>query len=206
MDSPADNRPRLHSLQGEPVPQAVQHGWTQLNQMPTGAQQGFVDLLTESLRGEEEAALAQSLAHFAERYGIEQEIAFAALKAVQFLLARAAALDLDPKRFGEDLQALAPDDTGGLRVIGSRYLPLKEQIRQGLLIQSLADHGKVLVGLDWRVDTLTASDRAVGLDSRVVFLTLRLQDADGTERTTVQLTPASVKMLQQFCRRFSDGG
>lgn len=199
--------PNLHCCQGQPPPDGVEQGWKALLAMPTAAQQAFVELLTRALVDLDDTRLEEALAAFCNAHGVQRDPALAALHASRFLLQRAAALDLDAQRFVEDLQALSPsDDAGGVRVMGARYLPLKSHIREGLLEQSLADHGKVLVGLDWRVDRVSSSDRAVDLDTPVVFLTLQLQDAGERERVTVQLTNRSVQLLRQFCQRFSDSG
>lgn len=199
--------PALNSLQGQPAPGGVSAGWKRFLGMPTRAQQEFVELLTRSVVEADESELAQAFEAFAGEHGVSRDDVVAALRSCQFLLHRAAALDLAPGPFAEDLQALSPDsEAGGVRLVGTRYGPLKERIREELFLQSLADHGNVLVDLDWRMDTVQASDRAVGLEGPVVFLTLRMRDADGTERTSLQLTPAGIRKLQMFVQRFSDAG
>lgn len=202
--SPEQGPPTLHCCGGRPAPEPVLEGWAHLDAMPTSVRQDFVEVLSSSVAESDEAALVSSLAGFCDAHGIERDAAVAALRACQFLFHRAAALDLDPEHFVEDLHRLSPERTGALRVIGSRYAPLKQQIREGLLIQALADHGDVLVDLDWRVDTLTSSDRAVGLNAPVVFLSLHLRDARESKRVSVQLTTGSIRKLQQFCQRFSE--
>lgn len=200
------DRPKLHCLQGQAAPDAIVGGWDSFIVMRTSAQQAFVELLVDSILETDEAALGTALHQFCETHGVSRDEAFAALKAAQFLLHRAAASDLDTETFAADLQALSPDAVDGLRLLGTRYAPLKQRIREELLLQTLSDHGKVLRDLNWRLDTFNSSDRVVGLRSPVVFLTLQLEDAGGQERVTVQLTPQSVQMLQRFCQRFSDSG
>jgi len=196
--------PALNCCQGRPAPDGVVQGWKQLSAFPTSSQQAFFELLTSSVVEPDESALATALNRFHEDHGVQRGQALMALQTCQFLLQRSAALDLDPDRFVEDLHALSPEESGALRLLATRYAPLKKRVREELLLQSLADHGKVLVDLDWRVDTVSASDRAVNLNAPVVFLTLQLQGTDGPERVSLQLTTKSVQMLQQFCQRFSD--
>lgn len=198
--------PALHCCQGEPAPDGVVEGWAHLLSLRTSAQQAFVELLTTSIVEPDERALEAMLARFCESHDIEPGAVLGALTACQFLLQRSAALDLEAHLFMDDLQKLSPDDAGGLRLIASRYLPLKQRIREHLLEQSLADHGRVLVDLDWRVDHVTSTDRAVNLDTPVVFLTLRLRDAERDERVTMQLTARSIRMLRLFAQRFSEAG
>jgi hypothetical protein len=195
--------PRLHCWQGQPAPAMVVQGWQALLAMPTSAQQAFTQLFTTSIIEENEDALKAMLGEFCQTHQIDQAAAFMALKAVQALFSRAAALDLGVDRFVEDLQQLSKDDLAGVRLLTARFQVIKDQIRQQFFEASLTDHGKVLIGLDWRVDHVSASDRAVGLNAPVVYLTLRTRDAERTERTTLQLTPQSVRLLQSFCERFA---
>jgi hypothetical protein len=198
--------PALHCCQGEPAPDGVVQGWNALRAMRTSAQQAFVELLTTSIVEPDERVLEGMLAAFCDAHDVEPGTVLAALKASQFLLQRSAALDLDPELFTDDLQKLSSGDTAGLRLVASRYLPLKQRIREHLLEQSLADHGSVLVDLDWRVDHIASIGRAVNLNKPVVFLTLQLRDAEKSERITVQLTPRSIRLLRQFSQRFSESG
>ncbi len=68
---------------------------------------------------------------------------------------------------------------------------------------TLADHGKVLTGLSWRVDNVTSSDRGADLASPVVFLTLRYQEGKDSDSVTLQLTPESLQELKAFMERFA---
>lgn len=197
--------PQLHCCQGQRAPEAVVRGWDRLCGLSSGAQQRFFELLTNSVAESDEAALASAMSGFCAMHGVTEDQAFTTLKACQFLLQQAAALDLDADRFVEDLQKLSGDHTGALRLMATRYGPLKERVREGLFVQSLTDHGKVLADLSWRVDQVSASDRGANLTAPVVYLTLHLQDGDGEERVTMQLTGQSIQRLQQFCQRFSEG-
>jgi hypothetical protein len=60
------------------------------------------------------------------------------------------------------------------------------------------------VGLDWRLDSVTASDRGVQLDSSVVLLTVRYRDCDSLKRLTLQLTSDSLRQLKTFVDRFGN--
>lgn len=196
--------PPLHCCRGEPAPEGVVQGWGTLLAMRTSGQQAFVELLASSIVEPDERSLEAMLAGFCDAHDMQPEAVLGALKACQFLLQRSAALDLDAQLFIDDLQSLSSDDASGVRLVASRYLPLKRRIREHLLEQSLADHGNVLVDLDWRIDHVGSTDRAVNLNVPVVFLTLRVRDADRTERITLQLTARSVQMLRQFSQRFSE--
>ena len=59
------------------------------------------------------------------------------------------------------------------------------------------------MGIDWRVDNVTASDRGAKLDTTVVLLTLRYRENNRVERISLQLTPEAIRELKSFSDRFS---
>jgi hypothetical protein len=202
-DTGPAQRPKLKVFQGREAPEPVIRGWASFMALPTSAQQGFMELLTVTVTESDEGAIHRAIQAFSEGQALDVEAVGAALAATQTLLRQAAALNLEGADFVQDLQELSGEDTRTPRIMASRYGPLKERVRETLLLQTLADHGKVLVDLDWRVDRVTSSDRLAGPEATVVLLSLTLQDAGGMERVSVQLTPQSVKLLQGFCNRFS---
>jgi hypothetical protein len=201
----SDDRPRLASFQGEPVPEAVATGWAEFLTWGPSTQQAFVELLVSTVVERDEAALGQALERFCEANGIQGAAALSVLRTCQGLLRHGAALDLEPEDFMEDLRKLSAGESGAMRLVGTRYVPLKRRIREGLLAQALADHGQVLTGLSWRVDRLEGSDRAVGLNAPVVWLTLEVQEGEESRRHSMQLTPDAIQALRNFTARFSQG-
>jgi len=126
-----------------------------------------------------------------------------AMRGCDFLLRQACALDVDTEAFRQDLSALSEGDEQGVEVIVSQYDGAKAELRKVIVQESLADHGKVLVGIDWRVDNVTASDRGAELNTTVVLLTLRYRENNRVERITLQLTPEAIRELKLFSDRFS---
>lgn len=205
-DTTPRQRPKLKIFQGREVPEPVLQGWASFMALPTSVQQGFMELLTATISESNEGAIHRAIQSFSQQQGLDPDGVGGALAATQTLLRQAAALDLEAADFVQDLQELSGEDSRTPRIMAARFGPLKERVRETLLLQTLADHGKVLVDLDWRVDRVTSSDRLAAPDATVVLLSMTLQDAGGVERVSVQLTPQSVKLLQGFCNRFSQGG
>lgn len=180
-------------------------GWQVLLQLPGRAQQEMTELVVRSVVNPGDEDLAPALEAICRSSDLTGSAGMRALRACQFLLTEAAARDLDAEPFMEDLEALSGEATQGLRLLGTRYPALKARLREHLLHQSLTDHGTVLVDLDWRVDVVQDTSRAQGLNSSVIHLTLELETSDGRERVTMQLPPRSVRILQDFTRRFQLG-
>ena len=194
---------RLKCCQDRPVPEAVVEGWKQFLGFPEKAINNFWSILRPALMQTANPNNRQRIESFCGDYGLKETDVVAALRSCDFLMRQAAALDMDAAPFRQDLATLSEGDEQGAEVIFSQYEGAKAGLRKVIIQESLADHGNVLVGIDWRVDNVTASDRGTKLDTTVVLLTLRYRDANRTERITLQLTPEGMKELKLFCDRFA---
>jgi len=194
---------RLNCCQNRPVPQPVVEGWKQFLGFPEKAMNSFWGILRPALMQPANPNNRQRIESFCGDYGLAENNVVAALRSCDFLMRQAAVLDMDATPFRQDLAALSEGDEQGAEVILSQYEGAKADLRKVIIQESLADHGKVLVGIDWRADNVTASDRGANLSTTVVLLTLRYRDANRTERITLQLTPEAMKELKLFCDRFA---
>jgi len=66
---------------------------------------------------------------------------------------------------------------------------------------SLAAHGKVLSGIEWRIDAIAASNRGRGIQLPVAMLTFDYRDRNQPGSVTLQLLPSMVKELRDVCER-----
>lgn len=193
----------LRCLSGAATPQPILEGWRGLVHFPEDSHQDFWDLLGTVVMEPGDPGYQERLESFCGSHKLEPLAVLRALQACDVLLRGATALNLDPDLFKEDLTAL----TGGQGPVPdellSRYQSAQPHLRNRLLEATLADHGNVLTGLDWRVDNVMTSDRGAQLNSTVIFLTLRYQDGDDSERVTLQLTPGALQQLKDFTDRFS---
>jgi len=195
----------LHCFHGAPAPPQVVDGWQRYLHLPKPARRAIWSLLGPAVLDLNESDHQELLSSFCKEHGISREPVVQAVHSCGFVLSRAAALDLALGQVHEDLSALCSDtavDNDALDILLARYDGMKTQLR-GLIVQeSLADHGKVLVGLDWRVDNFSASQRGANLDTTVVLLTMRYRDGNQFDRITFQLTQDALRELKLFCSRF----
>jgi hypothetical protein len=194
---------KLKCCQGNPAPSFVVDGWKRFIGFPEQARNGFMSLLAPAMREPADPENRQRVGIFSNGHGLAEEDVVAALRSCDFLLRQASMLDLDADAFQQDLAVLSGGDHQAAGPVLANYNAAKANLRLQILGETLADHGKVLVGLDWRVDNITASDRGVQLNSDVVFLTLRYREGSRVERITLQLTPEAVKELRLFCEKFT---
>jgi hypothetical protein len=197
------SKTKLKCCQGNPAPSFVVDGWTRFIRFPEKARNGFLSLLAPAMMEPADPENRKRVGTFCTGHGLAEEAVVAAMRCCDFLLRQASMLDLDADAFQQDLADLSGGDTQAAGPVLANYNAAKADLRLQILRETLADHGKVLVGLDWRVDNVTASDRGVQLNSDVVFLTLRYREGNTVERITLQLTPEAVKELKLFCERFT---
>jgi hypothetical protein len=194
---------RLNCCQGNPAPSFVVDGWKRFIRFPEQARNGFLSLLAPAMMEPADPQNRQRVGTFSNGHGLAEEDVVAAMRSCDFLLRKASMLDLNADAFQQDLADLSGGDPQAAGPVLANYNAAKADLRQQIIRDTLADHGKVLVGLDWRVDNVTASDRGVQLNSDVVFLTLRYREGNTVERITLQLTPEAVEELKLFCERFT---
>ncbi len=206
VDQPSPSRgteTKLHSFGGNPAPPPVTDGWRRVLGLSPETRSGFWSVLVSALVEPTDPGSQKRLESFCQTHGITEEDAVAAVQACGVLLRQASALDLDRDHFGRDLVSLSGGENVDFGVLLSKYDELKVEFRQRIVGESLISHGKVLVGIDWRVDNVVSSDRGARLNATVILLTLRYREGDRVERITLQLTPEALKELKQFTERIA---
>ena len=192
----------LRSFGGEPAPVMVVDGWNRYCRFPVEAREPFLDLLRPVILDPANPAILGAVRDLATNQGLREEDVSAALQAGSILYTQVGALDLASEDLKSDLEALSRGEAEAATAFLSRFDATKQEVRNAIIQGTLRDHGKVLVGLDWRVDEIKASDRGAPLEVSVVLLTLRYQDGDEPGRITLQLTPDAMKQLGAFAARF----
>jgi len=194
---------KLQCFPDSPVPSLVVEGWQQLIRLSKNAVNDFCNILRSDLLQPNHPSNKKQLKEFCLNHTVTEADAIAALNCCDLLFRRSSALNLDTDAFEKDLASLSQGEDGPEALIGSQFKAVKDELRKQIIIESLADHGNLITGLDWRIDDVSVSDRGISLDTRVVFLTLRYREGSRNERITFQLTPEAMKELRQFCNRFS---
>lgn len=179
----------LNCLGGQPAPAEVVSDWQRLSNLPERARQALWELVEASL-SQVDPALERRAEAFCQLYAVPTVDVQASLRVCRFLMGRAAALDLPITKMAEDLALLSYGERPeAAALLLAHYEAAKAVVRRGLVERMILDHGKVLVGLDWRVDKIAASGRGVGQETPVVLLTMRLREGEREERNTFYLTP-----------------
>jgi hypothetical protein len=123
------------------------------------------------------------------------------IKSCRFLIGEAARRDLSEDQLRSDLEALCPDTLLIHEVLLVGYGRAKAAIRQGLAVAALVGHGKLLLGADWRLDTIQTSAQGAKLGVSVAMLTLHYREGQENRRITLQVLPDMMGQLKGICEQ-----
>lgn len=200
--SPIRHQGGMRILGGQPPSPEILAAWRQVLHLPEAARSGFWDLLTAAVLEPLDPSAGERIAAFATESGVQRDELLQALQICDLLLGGGATHDLAPEDLRGDLAVLSGGPMPLHDELARRYASVRPTLRARLVEAALADHGKVLIGIDWRVDNVTASGRG-HIAATVVLMTLRYREGDEVGRVTLQMTPESIGALKAFADRFS---
>lgn len=192
-----DALPLLRCLGGTRPPFDVGADLAAVAAIPEAGRAELWRVLLPALGDELPEPMEAELDRFCERHGIHRATLARTLKAMRFLVRSASMLDLSPDLLTADVRDLTPAHAAlAVPLVDHAYQQARPGLRADIVRRAIADHGKLLVGVDWRVDTLAMSRRGAALQTPVAFLTLHLQEGDRSERITVQALPEVLRDLR----------
>jgi hypothetical protein len=198
--SPAAAAPlRLYCLGGGEAPPGLGADLLRLLRLPVEALQKIWQVLAPSLAEPIAPETEQLLDMFCAAYHADDEDLGRAIKACRFLIREAARLDVPAGALGDDLDRLCPGDPLVKELVLAGYEPAKEKLRHEILKAAVADHGKLLVGIRWRLDAIQASERGARLGVPVALLTLHYLEGTEAGRITLQVLPDMMAELRGVC-------
>jgi COMM domain len=204
--SAAPGQPLLiRSLGNQPPPAELAGDLRLVAGFSPAAQGGLWSVLGPCLTDPIPAHMNETLDAFAEAHGIPGDGLARAVRGCRALVRGAALLDLDGAALAEDARRLAGGESSLGELLLRGYGAAKAQIREVASRAALGEHGRVLEGVDWRVDQVMASSAGGRLRFPVVVMTLRCHDKGVEERVTVQATPEKIAELRAICDEILGG-
>ncbi len=196
---------KLNCLEGRPAPPVIIEGWKQLGAFPRSARESFWLLLAPVLMNPGNATNQELITLFCKESEISPENMLAAMGCCELLLKQAAALDLSEDQFQQDLSTLSADQPNDLvQFVRERFPGAKKGLRQQILMETLATHGKVMTSLEWRLDKIQHCSKGNRLNTDIVLLTMHYQEGQNQDSITLQLTQEAAKKLKGFCDRLDE--
>lgn len=197
----------LNSLVSAELPEKLASELCSVLELPEGALRAFWMLLSLALYDVPPRDLEQQSARFAEEHGVDPKVMAGALRAHRFLLREAAKRNIEKEQYAEDLATVAGDEERAKRlhaVLLPGFEPAMERVRQEIITGGIADHGKVLTEVKWRVDSMLASDRGSSEQRRIGMLTIGYREGRREDRVTLQVLPDGLQALYEACRGMID--
>jgi hypothetical protein len=191
----------LYCLGGGEAPPDLGADLLRLVRLPAEALQKLWQVLGPSLVEPIAPETEQLLDMFCAAYKVDEDDLGRAIRACRFVIREAAQRDVPAGAVAEDLHRLCPGAPLVKELVLAGYEPAKERIRHEIVKAAVADHGKLLVGIKWRMDAIHASERGAKLGMPVVLLTLHYLEGPEAGRVTLQVLPDMMGELKGVCER-----
>lgn len=189
----------LESLGGGEAPTELAADLSILTRLPAEALQKLWQVLPPMLADAISKEAEQLLDLFCVAYKVNEDDLGRALRACRFVIREACQRNVPAAGLARDLDGLCPGEPLVKELVLAGYEPAKEALRREMLHAAIADHGKLLVDVKWRLDSVLASERGTQLQVPVALLTLHFQEGRDTGRVTLQVLPDMMGQLRVIC-------
>jgi hypothetical protein len=197
----AEERPRLYCLGGGEAPPELGVDLLRLLRLPKEALEKLWQVLAPSLADSIAKETEELLDVFCAAYHVDPDDFGRAIRACRFVIREAAQRDVPAAAVAEDLERVCPGDALVKELLLAGYLPAKERIRHEIVKAAVSDHGKLLVGVKWRLDAIQTSERGAQLKMPVALLTLHYREGGEAGRVTLQVLPDMMGQLKNVCEK-----
>jgi hypothetical protein len=192
---------RLYCLGGDEPPPELGADLLRLLRLPAEALSKLWQVLAPSLADTISKETEELLDVFCTAYRVDEDELARTIKACRFVIREAARRDVPAAALAKDLDGLCPGDSLVKELVLAGYVPAKEQIRHEIIKVAVSDHGKLLVGVKWRVDAIQSSEGGVQLKLPVAMLTLHYREGAEVGRVTLQVLPDMMGELKNACEK-----
>jgi hypothetical protein len=193
----------LQCLTGGGAPPQLADNLATLLSLPQAVLDTYAEVLEANLAPVIDDRTETRMKRYCRRYEIEPEVLAPSVKACRFLFTSAVKAGVDRDAFIADVNALL-GEAQATAVLG-RLLPLYDvafpKLMQSAVFQSVAEHGKVVRAVRWRMDMIKASDHGSKLDVPVATITMQYQEGPNAGQTSFQLLPEQALELKRAIDR-----
>jgi hypothetical protein len=178
-------------LGGEVAPPGLANDLAMLLELSAPAKEALWRVLAPSLAERIDDRTEKLLSAFCKDLSVGDDALARPLKAARHLFHEAAKRAISKGAFEHDLELLVGEERGRsvAEVLTLHYDEALRAIRSDVVRAALLAHGSLLLGFEWRVDTIATSPRGRKLATSVALLTFQYKSGDKTERLTVQALP-----------------
>lgn len=170
----------LGILGGQPGPEFLRGDIDTLLGLPETAQKKFWKVLGQCLDDDLGTGIDQMIDGFATQHDTEGSSVARAIRGCRFLLLEAARRNVEQHVLAADLGSLGGESADLLReILLQDFASTKTRVRSTIVRNALADHGRLMEKVTFRLDHMAMSQDGV-IDAPVAVLTFTCRE--GTER------------------------
>lgn len=195
----------LQFLDGDAPPERVAVDLRTLASLPEAVLAALRDALEPALASHMDDRAEAALAKFCRTHGVTEAELAPGLLALRLVLLRALERDLPAAGLVNPLGRVF-DDVAIVERLVALYADLRVARARTALVRALGEHGKTVMGIDWRLDTVRACQHGGNIDENLVLLTFRYQRGQAPGRVTLQLMPDMVAELRDICDKLVGRG
>ena len=192
-------------MNGAAPPELAENLATLLS-LPAAVQETYAEVLAVSLAATIDDRGETRMKRYCRGHEIEPEALAPSVKACRFLFTSAVKAGAEREDFIADVNALLAEADAS--AVLERLLPLFDEafprMMQAAVFQSIAEHGKVVRAVRWRMDKIKASDHGVNLDVPIATLTVQYQEGPNAGQASYQLLPEQAAELKRALSNIVD--
>jgi hypothetical protein len=197
--TPDASAPALRCVLGGRGPARLARDLGTLLELPEAVLASYAEVLEPNLADAIDDRTETRVARFAQRHSIGVEALAPSIKACRFLFTSAVRAGISVEDFALDLVALLSPEGGAraARCLCPLFETFVPELRRAAVFRSVAEHGKLVRAVRWRMDVIKGSDHALRLEVPVATLTLQYQEGANLGQVSVQLLPEQAAELRR---------
>lgn len=181
-------------LRRDSFPPELQSDLRKLEALPEGVRNDFWEVLQPNLAPVLDDRVGAAVAKFCRSREVEPPDLLEPVRASRWLVYQAAKHNPEPNVIVSDLEKIAGPNT--LATLLPCFQQATPVLRARIVEEALADHGKLVRGVGWRVDTVRRSHNGAGINTAVAMLTFRYTEGGKQEHLTLQMLPETLNQLR----------
>ena len=187
----------LVCLGGRPAPEFLGDDMALLLSLPEDAQRAFWEVLGPCLSEPLDQNIDRIIDSFAKRYDVRGSEIARALRSARLLVLEAARGNAEKHVLAADITTIAGENAERLRsILLEGYEDVRQKLRAEIVSKSITDYGRLLLGMDWRIDQIATSQRGL-VDTPIALLTLTFQEGEERKRLTLHAELPVLEALQK---------
>ncbi len=188
---------KLHSFGGEGPPEGLERDLLAIARLPERARARFWEILGPTL-GEDPIPpqVERKLDVFCADLEVAPDLVAPGLRAARSLVRGAARHAVAKAGFAEDLARLGCPPPIASMLLGG-FDSAVGKLRKQAAIRDIGAHGKLLTGVDWRIDRILDTSRVKALGVDVLLVSLRFSEGGKEKTITLQVLPDMLDELRR---------